>query len=171
MKIKDSHQKALQKLFPGKEQAFIDATLDRAIQQEEAKQTRKLTLFADGGSRGNPGPSGGGFSIIRGSDEVAHGAEFYGELTNNQAEYLALRDALRTAYELDPEGSVECFMDSNLVVQQLKGEFKVKSPNVKALFEEVRRIADQFPHFDIHHIPREQNKRADALANRAMDRG
>ncbi len=130
-----------------------------------------IEVYVDGGSRGNPGPAGGGFVIFKGGKLVAKGKEFFGHLTNNQAEYLALRAALRKAYLQFADSAVCCFMDSQLVVEQMNGNYKVKKPHLKPLFEEVRRIADQFKSFSIAHIPREENYLADQLANLAMDHG
>lgn len=128
-------------------------------------------LYVDGGARGNPGPAGGGFALYQGGKLVAKGQQFFGEQTNNQAEYLALRLALREAYDRFPGVEIRCLMDSELVVRQMRGEYKVKKPHLKPLFEEVRRIADQFKSFSIHHIPREENYLADKFANQAMDEG
>lgn len=130
-----------------------------------------IEIYVDGGARGNPGPAGGGFVIYQNGKAVKKGSDFFGEKTNNQAEYLALRMALREAYARFENAPINCFMDSELVVRQMKGEYKVKNANIKALYEEVRRIADQFKIFTIHHIPREQNYLADKLANQAMDAG
>lgn len=131
-----------------------------------------MEVYIDGGSRGNPGPSGGGFAVFLKGKVIAKGSKFFGEKTNNQAEYLALRLALRELYDKYGDGNadVNCFMDSKLVVEQMNGNYKVKSPNVKPLFQEVRRIADQFKSFSISHVPREENYLADSLANQAMDR-
>lgn len=126
-------------------------------------------LYVDGGARGNPGPAGGGFALYQKGKLLTKGKEFFGEQTNNQAEYLALRLALREAYDRFPGAEIQCFMDSELVVRQMQGEYKVKKPHLKPLFEEVRRIADQFKSFTISHIPREENYLADYLANQAMD--
>ncbi len=130
-----------------------------------------IELFVDGGSRGNPGPSGGGFVIFKNGKLVGKGREFFGFLTNNQAEYLALRAALREAYRLFGDAPLSCHMDSQLVVEQMNGHYKVKKPHLKPLFTEIRRIADQFKSFSITHIPREENYLADHLANQAMDEG
>ncbi|MFH0837639.1 MAG: ribonuclease HI family protein [Patescibacteria group bacterium] len=132
-----------------------------------------IEVYVDGGARGNPGPAGGGFAVFREGKVIDKGSEYFGEKTNNQAEYLALRLALSGIYEKFGDGDVEvnCFMDSQLVVEQMNGNYKVKSENVKPLFREVRRIADQFKGFTISHIPREENYLADKLANQAMDRG
>ncbi|MFH0821090.1 MAG: ribonuclease HI family protein [Candidatus Peregrinibacteria bacterium] len=130
-----------------------------------------IELFVDGGARGNPGPAGGGFVIFRNGKLVAKGKEFFGHLTNNQAEYLALRAALREAYRLIGDSPLTCHMDSELVVRQMTGEYKVRNAELKPLFAETRRIADQFKSFKIDHIPREDNYLADHLANQAMDEG
>lgn len=171
MKISLQHQKEIQKLFPREEQDFIDRTLNQALKEYRGSGSESVEIYADGGSRGNPGPSGGGFVIYRGGKLVAKGSEHFGRRTNNQAEYLALRMALRKAYELFTDHKISCFLDSKLAVEQMNGNFKVKSENVRPLFEDVRRIADQFKEFSIQHIPREQNAAADTLANQAMDRG
>lgn len=131
----------------------------------------QIEVYIDGGSRGNPGSAGGGFVIFENGRKAAEGSEFFGERTNNQAEYLALRLALREVYDRFKDSPIDCYMDSQLVVEQMNGNYKVKSENVKPLFQEVRRIADQFKSFTISHVPREKNTLADALANRAMDRG
>jgi ribonuclease HI len=134
---------------------------------------QNLAVYIDGGSRGNPGPSGGGFAIYKGGKVLHKGSQFFGTITNNQAEYMALRLALNTVYQKfsDDNTEVNCFMDSKLVVEQMNGNWKVKSVNVKPLFQEARKIADQFKGFTITHVPREENGLADMLANQAMDRG
>ena len=135
-------------------------------------QNNSIEVYVDGGARGNPGPAGGGFAVYHNGKVVIKGSEYFGEKTNNQAEYLALRLALRELYDKFGNGDldVKCFMDSQLVVEQMNGNYKVKSANVKPLFQEVRRIADQFKSFSINHVPREENALADKLANQAMDR-
>jgi ribonuclease HI len=131
-----------------------------------------VEIYVDGGSRGNPGYAGGGFVIFEDGRKTAEGSEYFGKKTNNQAEYLALRSAMRKAYEkLGAHAEIQVYMDSMLAVEQMNGNWKVKSENVRPLFQEVRRIADQFKSFSISHIPREKNTLADKLANDAMDRG
>ncbi len=83
---------------------------------------------------------------------------------------MALRTALRNVYEKFPDLAVQCFMDSQLVVEQMNGNYKVKNENIQPLFAEVQRIADQFKSFTIEHIERDQNALADKLANQAMNR-
>jgi len=171
MDISKSLQTELDKHIPKREQqAFIDLAVRKELRKHVSEKTDVVELFVDGGSRGNPGISGGGFAVYKGGEKVLDGSEFYGEKTNNQAEYLALRTALREVYNRFPNSSIRCYMDSQLVVEQMNGNYKVKSENVKTLFQEVIRITQQFKSFVIEHIEREQNKLADKLANRAMDR-
>ncbi|PIZ71878.1 ribonuclease H [Candidatus Peregrinibacteria bacterium CG_4_10_14_0_2_um_filter_43_11] len=170
MKIDPRHLKEIEKLIPERErQAFVNNAIDQAIFLHKASHTKTIEIYVDGGSRGNPGKAGGGFVIFKAGKEMTRGKEYFGEKTNNQAEYLALRLALREAYDRFADSTIKCFMDSQLVVEQMKGNYKVKSENIKALHNEVCRIADQFKSFNIMHIHREQNKRADQLANEAMD--
>ncbi len=172
MKLSGENQKALDQLVPKEDQErFVNEVVHLVLKKKKAESADEIEIYTDGGSRGNPGPSGGGFAIYKAGKLVRKGSEFYGKKTNNQAEYLALRSALRDAYAHFKEHKIKCFLDSKLAVEQVNGNFKVKSPNVKPLFEEVRRIADQFDRFSIHHIPRNQNKVADQLANEAMDHG
>lgn len=170
MKISIKHQKEIEKLLPKTMwQGFLDDAVEAALKKKKSEPSTVVEIYTDGGSRGNPGPSGGGFVLYKGGRVALQGSEYFGEKTNNQAEYLALRLALREAYDQFPEAQVKCFLDSKLAVEQMKGNFKIKSENVRPLFEEVRRIADQFFSFSIEHIPRAQNKVADRLANEAMD--
>lgn len=172
MEISKKHQTEITKLLPeSKRQTFINQSLEAGLKElRQKKKGKTIEIFTDGGSRGNPGPSGGGFAVYQSGKLIQKGSEYYGEKTNNQAEYLALRSALREAYEQFSEENIGCFLDSKLVVEQMNGNFKVKSENVKPLFEEVRRIADQFKSITFSYIPRAQNKVADGLANEAMDR-
>jgi len=171
MKLSEKQIKAIEKLIPAKErQRFVENAINKALEEHKALTADTIEVYTDGGSRGNPGPAGGGFAIYRGGKLVSKGSEYFGELTNNQSEYLALRLALREAYDKFSDCKVKCFMDSQLAVEQMNGNYKVKSVNVRPLYDEVRRIADQFKGFTISHIPREQNKIADQLSNDAMDR-
>ena len=134
-----------------------------------------ITIFTDGGARGNPGPAGAGAAIYKGEKEIGHVSKFLGHQTNNWAEYEALRLALLTAHKLlgSPVTSqVTVKMDSELIVKQMKGEYKVKDPELKKQNERVRTlIYESFPKIEFVHVRREMNKRADELANNAMDRG
>ena len=131
----------------------------------------KAIIFTDGGARGNPGPAGIGAVIY---DEhkkvVAEISEFLGVATNNQAEYKALVAAFRKAADLGVK-ELECYLDSELVVKQLKGEYRVKDKDLALLFLDIHNLSLSFKSISYTHIPRERNKEADRLANEAMDRG
>lgn len=128
----------------------------------------KLIIFTDGGSRNNPGPAGIGFVIKdeNGQNLEAKG-EYIGVATNNVAEYTALIKALHAAKKYDHE-SIECFLDSELVVKQIKGEYRVKDENLKKLLDEVRELIF-FKNVSFTHVLRSKNKEADALYNKALD--
>jgi ribonuclease HI len=135
-----------------------------------------FTIHADGGSRGNPGPSGAGAVVKDTSGKiVAEISEFLGHATNNIAEYTALVsafEALIAQLEKKSKSSeVKVFMDSKLVIEQMKGAWKVKHPNMKPLQARAAALAKSFKSVSFAHIPREENGEADALANEAMDRG
>lgn len=128
-----------------------------------------IRAWVDGGARGNPGPSG--FGVVLADEqgtEIARFWGFLGENTNNVAEYQALICALEKAQELGAD-QVEIHTDSELVQRQVTGVYKVRKPHLIPLFDQVRRLAGGFDSFAIHHVRRENNKQADALANRAMD--
>jgi len=130
-----------------------------------------LISYTDGGARGNPGPAGIGVVLQdKTGQTIGEWSEFLGVATNNQAEYKALLLALQQAVAL---GVVEldCRLDSELVVKQLKGEYKVKHPDLKPLFEQAKSLISQIKNVSFKHIRRELNKQADQLANQAMDRG
>jgi ribonuclease HI len=174
MILSASLQKLLDKAMPKAEQGpFVEAAVRKALagRAQTKKSTRSvLELFVDGGSRGNPGPSGGGYVAFRDRKELFRGSEFFGERTNNQAEYLALRSALRETFAQCGDADLLLRMDSQLMAEQLKGNYRVKNEGLRHLYDEVIRILGQFKSFQVEHIPREQNKIADQMANEAMDR-
>lgn len=136
----------------------------------------KFTIYADGGSRGNPGPSGAGAVVKDASGKiVAEISEFLGHATNNIAEYTALVSAFEALIaqlqEKSKEAEMQVFMDSKLVIEQMKGVWKVKHPNMKPLQARAASAAAAFKSVSFAHIPREENGEADALANQAMDNG
>lgn len=132
---------------------------------------KKYIIYTDGGARGNPGPAGIG-AVIYDEEKniVAEISEYIGETTNNQAEYKALIYALKKAKELKAD-ELDCFLDSELVVKQLKREYKVKNKDLAPLFLEIHNISLSFKKISYTHVRREFNKEADKLANIAMDRG
>jgi ribonuclease HI len=130
-----------------------------------------ITAYCDGGSRGNPGPSGYGVSIEDAAGHpVADLSEFLGVKTNNFAEYSGLLAALEYALS-HGHARLRVVADSELMVKQMKGQYQVKSPDLRPLWEEAKRRAARLERFEIQHVLRGKNKRADALANQAMDRG
>ena len=124
-------------------------------------------MFCDGASRGNPGVSGIGVSILKEGKEVAFISKSIGEKTNNEAEYTALLEGLKKVEQFREE--VVICLDSQLVVKQIKGEYRVKAAKVKPLFTQVKQELENITLKDIMWIPREENKRADELANEAID--
>lgn len=136
----------------------------------------KIILNTDGGSRGNPGPAGVGAILSDGAGKVLReGYKFVGVVTNNEAEYRGLLLGLELARKFIVEENIagatlEVRMDSELVIKQLRGEYRVKDKNLAGLFGEVREICSaNFPNLEFVHVLREKNQRADELANRAMD--
>ena len=130
-----------------------------------------LRAWVDGGARGNPGPAGYGAYVE--DDEgrvVGELSGFLGVTTNNVAEYRGLLAALELARRLSAR-SLSVFADSELVVKQMNGVYKVKHEKLRPLFLEARALAESLPEFTIRHVRREQNRDADRLANEAMDRG
>lgn len=137
----------------------------------------QFSIHADGGSRGNPGPSGAG-AMIRDElgNSVASVSEFLGTRTNNFAEYEAVILAFEALQKIVPEkqrgaAEVAVKMDSELVVKQMRGEYKVKNPALKEQQARLASLAAAFGKVSFAHVFREENSDADALANAAMDRG
>lgn len=130
--------------------------------------TEIAKIFADGGSRGNPGPSGAGAIITVDGQTKATVSSFVGHTTNNVAEYMGLLLALEKAIEIGIK-QVDVYMDSELIVKQMKGIYRVKNEKLLPLFVKARGLASKFSSFTISHVRREHNKIADQLANQAMD--
>jgi ribonuclease HI len=129
---------------------------------------RRLTIFSDGASQGNPGRAAIGAVIQDGQGKVISTiSQAIGHTTNNQAEYRAIIAALEAAIKLGAE-EVEVRADSELVVKQLNGRYKVKKASLRPLYQEVVRLTGALKAFTITHIPREQNREADRLANKAL---
>ena len=130
-----------------------------------------FTAHCDGGSRGNPGPSGYGAVIEDAKGKtVARLSEFLGIQTNNYAEYHGLLAVLRWAVEHGVR-QLRVVSDSELMVKQMEGKYKVASPILRPLWEEARKLARRVERFEMRHTLRGGNKEADALANQAMDKG
>jgi ribonuclease HI len=130
---------------------------------------RRLVLRTDGAARGNPGPAGAGWVIeTPAGDTIAEGWAYLGVLTNNQAEYEALLRALMDA-DPGPDADLTIYSDSQLLVRQLTGEYRVKDEGLRPRFEAVARFLRHAGSVSLRHVPRGENERADALANRAID--
>jgi ribonuclease HI len=130
----------------------------------------EATLFADGGSRGNPGPAASGAVIVDPSGEVvAEAGQFLGVATNNVAEWTALLIGLEAAAERGIR-RLAVRMDSELVVKQVRGEYKVKHETLQPLHRKALTLLRKFEHVDIKHVPRKLNKLADSLVNSVLDR-
>ncbi len=134
------------------------------------KQTHKnLIVFTDGGSRGNPGPAALGVAIFDDTKKlIAKHGHYLGEQTNNYAEYSGLIFALKEARRLGGQ-NVQCFLDSELIVRQMSGQYRVRNQDLLPLFEEVKRLACDFQKITFQHVRREKNKVADEMVNAALD--
>ncbi len=135
----------------------------------EKKGNDILNVYSDGASRGNPGSSGAG-GVIKDNqgivlDEIC---EYLGQLTNNQAEYKAMLICLERAIAYDPK-IIIIFTDSELLANQINGRYKVKNPSLKVLYRRVLDRLNSFPEYKVKYISREDNLRADNLANEAID--
>lgn len=132
------------------------------------KRGKDFTLFTDGASRGNPGEAGAGMVLVDENGGEIHARGVYlGQCTNNVAEYQALILGLKAARELGA-GTLAIRLDSELIVRQLLGRYKVKNEKLKPLFRQARELLKGVA-YNVAHVPREQNRRADELANRAID--
>lgn len=126
------------------------------------------TLNIDGASRGNPGPAAFAFVIARPGLPPVEEAATLGQVTNNVAEYTALVRGLEAAADLGLK-QLQVFSDSELLVKQMNGEYRVKHPDLLPLYEDARALVKEFDSVVISHVRREQNKRADELCNIALD--
>ena len=129
----------------------------------------RYQLYCDGASRSNPGDASIGISILLDGKEVHTISKKIGIATNNEAEYQALIDGLNYCVDNSIK-EIEVFLDSNLVVEQVNKNFKVKAENLKELNSKVDDLIQEFNFIEINHVYREENKRADQLANMALDK-
>ena len=139
---------------------------------EGSNTPKRLIIFSDGGARGNPGPAATAFLILTEKTQVlTKNSSYIGTCTNNQAEYYALISALETAVTLKPD-EVICHTDSELVAKQLKGEFIVKNPTLKQLWQRVKELEKQFKKVSYVNVPRthSQIQEADRLVNLTLDK-
>lgn len=127
-----------------------------------------VTTYTDGGARGNPGPAGIGVVIKEGDKTLEEFGAYIGHATNNQAEYSALLAGMERARK-HTDTELHCVLDSELVVKQLNGEYKVKSDHLKKLVHQVKAQEQHFRRVSYEHTLRAGNKRADELVNEALD--
>lgn len=134
-----------------------------------APPARTAVIYADGGSRGNPGPAAIGAVVSEADGRIVREiSECIGVATNNVAEYRALIAGLRAAVESQFD-AVRVRMDSELIIRQLRGEYRVKNEGLRPLYEEARRLLARFSAVELQHVRRELNRAADALVNKALD--
>jgi ribonuclease HI len=135
---------------------------------------KRVRMYADGGSRGNPGPAAGAAVLfaIQDNDEtgerVGEASKYLGVATNNQAEYTGIIEGLKKAHELGYD-EVEARLDSELAVRQLNGQYKVKNAELAKLFLEIHNLKHHFRKITFTHVRREFNVAADALVNKVLD--
>ena len=128
----------------------------------------ELTIYTDGASRNNPGEAGAGVYILQDGKPVETIARYLGRTTNNIAEYTAAIIGLEHAAKLGAS-RVKLFADSELMVKQINGQYKVKNEGLKPLYNKVKELVAKIGSVEVQYISREQNKEADALANQAID--
>ena len=131
---------------------------------------RRMRVYSDGAARGNPGPSGAGAVLVdpASGEIVERLGKFLGIQTNNHAEYSALLLGLERARALGVS-EVEVYADSELMIRQLEGRYQVKSPTLRPLFDRARVLLKGFTRVKLVHVPREENRDADEMSNRAID--
>lgn len=131
--------------------------------------SNRYVLRVDGAARGNPGPGGGGAVLFKNDAEIKADYQYFGEnITNNEAEYRALLLGLKMISS-DKHSNVTVQMDSELIVRQLQGEYNVNNDNLEDYWKKVYNKMKNFEQINFQHIPRKQNKRADQLANKALN--
>ncbi len=150
-------------------QDALQTLLAESDVKKSSKKQRSLKVFTDGGSRGNPGPSASGFVIFNEAEEIIEeGGEYLGVTTNNQAEYQAVKLAIQSSLKFDPD-EVHFFIDSLLVVNQMKGVYKIKNRDLWPIHSDIKKLSENFRKVTFTHVPREQNKLADAKVNEVLD--
>lgn len=142
---------------------------DQNSNQPLPKGVKELKVYSDGGSRGNPGPSAGGFVVLDMNDQILHeSGKYLGITTNNQAEYHSLKGGLEAAHKMGAR-VVHVYMDSLLVINQMKGIYKVKNRDLWPIHEAIKALLPNFDKVTFTHVPRELNKLADGMVNQTLD--
>lgn len=170
--IQQSELTDLSQLLLGiiEQEEITDKTISKTQLNDVNKSSENaVTIFSDGGSRGNPGPSAAGYVIINGRQEViAEGGEYLGITTNNQAEYQGVRLGLEKAIELGYK-RIDFKLDSMLVVNQMKGIYKIKNRELWPIHERIRSLMTQFERVTFTHVNRQFNQLADGMVNKTLD--
>ncbi len=179
VKLPVSLERKLQAIFPKARERdqFVTELVSKALEHHTVSEPDQpmsvggtLHLFSDGGSRGNPGKAAVGivlFDPLK-NEVIREYGEAIGIVTNNIAEYRALITGMQIAKEYRPNHLI-CHLDSELVVKQLSGEYRVKMQSFQPLIEEINELKTHFPSVTFTYIPRERNGRADLLVNKALD--
>jgi ribonuclease HI/ADP-ribose pyrophosphatase YjhB (NUDIX family) len=149
---------------------LIDKSIKNNVTNNvNATSNNAAIIYADGGSRGNPGPSASGYVIMDNTQQMmAHGGEYLGITTNNQAEYQGVRLGLEKAIELGLK-NIDIRLDSMLVVNQMNGIYTIKNRELWPINERIRDLMSHFEKVTFRHVPRELNQLADGEVNRALD--
>jgi phosphoribosylglycinamide formyltransferase-1 len=135
------------------------------------KKTEQIIAYTDGASRGNPGPAAAGFVLYdQNKFQLCAKAVYLGPTTNNVAEYTALINALQAAQKFDPK-NLTLYSDSELLVRQINGLYRVKSEQIRPLFQQALQLLEKFENWKLQHITRDKNKQADKLVNKALNLG
>ncbi len=149
--------------------AIDNIQFESGVEETKSVIAGSIKMFADGGSRGNPGPSASGFVLLNLDDTVIYSEGIYlGITTNNQAEYQAVKFGLEEALKLGAR-EISVYLDSLLVVNQMTGIFKVKNRDLWPINEAIHDLVSKFKRVSFTHVPRELNKLADAEVNKALD--
>lgn len=172
LNVRQSELTDLTQLLLGiiQQEELTDRTLDKTrITDANKTSDDAIVIFSDGGSRGNPGPSAAGYVILNNSQEViAEGGEYLGITTNNQAEYQGVRLGLEKAIELGYK-KVDFKLDSMLVVNQMRGQYKIKNRELWPIHERIRMLMTQFDRVTFTHVNRQFNQLADGMVNKTLD--
>lgn len=152
------------------QEKITEISIDTVIKVDDSKATNSdAIIYADGGSRGNPGPSASGYVIMNDQQEIlSRGNEYLGITTNTQAEYHGVRLGLEKARELGLK-KIDFRLDSMLVVNQMNGVYAIKSRDLWPINERIRNLVSHFEQVTFRHVPRELNQLADGEVNQALD--
>ncbi len=168
LKLEDPYREYLEAYFSSDKHNHDSTAIADDI-TTNYKNKQKLIAFTDGGSRGNPGPSASGYVVMDTKKNIVEeGGEYLGITTNNQAEYQAVRKAMEVCLELGAR-EVDFFIDSQLVVKQMNGEYKIKNRDLWPIHEKIKELAATIDKVTFTHVYRDDNKLADAKVNEVLD--